>query len=116
MFTAVIQFVMCKCKMYDDSRPLKLLCVVLYKNVKTIIIIIILVIIFIQGIYNCIPETNHVSRVYSVAAVFVFTICVTCNIISPMKCLLLLLLFEFLTSQLSAGKHSPILGFNNQQE
>jgi hypothetical protein len=26
------------------------------------------------------------------------------------------LLFEFLTSQLSAGKHSPILGFNNQQE
>jgi hypothetical protein len=30
--------------------------------------------------------------------------------------LLLLLLFEFLTSQLSARKHSPILGFNNQQE
>jgi hypothetical protein len=30
--------------------------------------------------------------------------------------LLLLLLFEFLTSQLSAGKHSPILGFNDQQE
>jgi hypothetical protein len=30
--------------------------------------------------------------------------------------LLLLLLFEFLTPQLSAGKHSPILGFNNQQE
>jgi hypothetical protein len=30
--------------------------------------------------------------------------------------LLLLLLFEVLTSQLSAGKHSPILGFNNQQE
>jgi hypothetical protein len=24
---------------------------------------------FIQGIYCCIPETNHVSRVYSVAAV-----------------------------------------------
>jgi hypothetical protein len=30
--------------------------------------------------------------------------------------MLLLLLFEFLTSQISAGKHSPILGFNNQQE
>jgi hypothetical protein len=29
---------------------------------------------------------------------------------------LLLLLFEFLTSQLSAGKHSPILRFNIQQE
>jgi hypothetical protein len=27
-----------------------------------------------------------------------------------------LLLFAFLTAQLSAGKHSPILGFNNQQE
>jgi len=33
------------------------------------IIIIILVITFIQGIYNYIPETNHVSRVYSFAAV-----------------------------------------------
>ena len=32
-------------------------------------IIIILVITFMQGIYNCIPETNHVSRVCSVAAV-----------------------------------------------
>jgi hypothetical protein len=29
---------------------------------------------------------------------------------------LLLLLFEFLTSQLSAGKPLPILGFNNQQQ
>jgi hypothetical protein len=34
-----------------------------------IIIIIILVITFMQGIYNYIPETNHVSTVYSVAAV-----------------------------------------------
>jgi hypothetical protein len=31
--------------------------------------IIILVITFMQGIYNYIPETNHVSRVYSVAGV-----------------------------------------------
>jgi len=34
-----------------------------------IIIIIILVITFMQGIYNQIPQTNYVSRVYSVAAV-----------------------------------------------
>ena len=34
-----------------------------------IIIIIILVITFLQGIYNYIPETNHVSSVLSVAAV-----------------------------------------------
>jgi hypothetical protein len=36
---------------------------------RTLIIIIILVITFMQGIYNYIPETNQVSRVYSVAAV-----------------------------------------------
>jgi hypothetical protein len=34
-----------------------------------IINIIILVITFMQDIYNYIPETNHVSGVYSVAAV-----------------------------------------------
>jgi hypothetical protein len=34
-----------------------------------IIIIVILVITFMQGIYICIPETNHVSRINSVAAV-----------------------------------------------
>ena len=31
--------------------------------------IIIFVITFMQGIYNYLPETNHVSRVQSVAAV-----------------------------------------------
>jgi len=34
-----------------------------------IIIIIILVITYIHGIYNYVPETNHISTVYSVAAV-----------------------------------------------
>jgi hypothetical protein len=34
-----------------------------------IIIIIILVITFMHGIYNYIPETNRVSRVYNIAAV-----------------------------------------------
>jgi hypothetical protein len=34
-----------------------------------IIIIIIIIITFMQDIYNYIPETNHVSRAYSVAAV-----------------------------------------------
>jgi len=34
-----------------------------------IIIIIILVITSMHGIYNYVPETNHVSSVYSVAAV-----------------------------------------------
>jgi len=35
----------------------------------TIIIIIITIITFMQGICNYVPETNHVSRVYSVVAV-----------------------------------------------
>ena len=34
-----------------------------------IIIIIIIITTFMQGIYKYIAETNHVSRVYSVAAV-----------------------------------------------
>ena len=34
-----------------------------------IFIIIILVILFMQGIYNYIPDTNHVYTVYSAAAV-----------------------------------------------
>ena len=31
--------------------------------------IIVIIIVVMQGIYNCIPETNHNSRVYSVAAI-----------------------------------------------
>jgi len=42
-------------------------------NFSIVIIIIIIIIIhvttFMQGIYNYIPDKNHVSRVYSVAAV-----------------------------------------------
>ena len=40
--------------------------------VVVVVIITIFVITFIQGIYNHIPETNHVSRVYCVAAVLHF--------------------------------------------
>ena len=50
-----------------------------------IIIIIILVIAVMQGIYNYIPETNHVSIVYSCS---VFTICATRNVMSLVKCVL----------------------------
>jgi hypothetical protein len=49
---------------------------------KNGIIIIIILITFMQGIYNYIPETNHVSRVYIVAAVlhlpFVLHVMVFC--------------------------------------
>jgi hypothetical protein len=37
--------------------------------VVIIIVVVILVITFMQGFYNYLPETNPVSRVYSVAAV-----------------------------------------------
>jgi hypothetical protein len=40
-----------------------------YLFIIIIVIIIILVITRMQGIYNYMPETNHVSTVYSVAAV-----------------------------------------------
>jgi len=36
-----------------------------------------------QGIYNYMPETDHVSKEYIVAPLF--TICVTCNVISPVQ-------------------------------
>jgi hypothetical protein len=35
----------------------------------SVIIIIIIIISFMQGISTYIPETNHVSRIYSVAAI-----------------------------------------------
>jgi hypothetical protein len=45
------------------------ICILILIILLLIIIIIIPVITFTQGIYNYIPETNHVSRVQSVAAV-----------------------------------------------
>jgi hypothetical protein len=38
-------------------------------NVRKAVIISIFVVTFMQGIYNYIPETNHVSKAYGVAAV-----------------------------------------------
>ena len=48
-----------------------------------IVFIIFLVITFMQGIYNCIPETNHISRVYCSCSVF--TVRATCNVMSTVK-------------------------------
>jgi hypothetical protein len=42
--------------------------VMMERGVLQIHIIFILDIIFMQGIYNDIPKTNHVARAYSVAA------------------------------------------------
>jgi len=59
----------------------------MHKNASIIVIIIIIIIImpvitFVQCIYNCIPETNHVSRVYRVAvALYLQFTLSTCNVI-----------------------------------
>jgi hypothetical protein len=43
------------------------------------------------GLYNYMPETNHVSSVYSTAAVLsVDTTYETCNVISQVECFVLL--------------------------
>jgi hypothetical protein len=59
-----------------------------------IIIIIILVITSMQGIYNYIPETNHISRVISIAAVLYLQFVLRVMLFRPWNtfCLLLLLL------------------------
>ena len=43
--------------------------IIIVINVVVIVVVIIPVITFMQGMYNYTPETKHVSRVYSVAAV-----------------------------------------------
>jgi len=53
--------------MSDFDIVLLLCCVV--TDIIIIIIIIIFVINFMHGIYNYTPETNHISRVYSVAVI-----------------------------------------------
>jgi len=49
-----------------------------------------------QGIYNYIPETSHVSTVHSVAAVLVLTICVTCYVVSHIKYVLYVYISTFI--------------------
>jgi membrane protein YdbS with pleckstrin-like domain len=53
-----------------------------------IIIIIILVITIMQGIYNYIPETNHVYRVYSVGAVMYLQFVLHVVLLHPLKYIL----------------------------
>ena len=54
------------------------------------VIIIFLVITFMRGIYNHIPETNHVSRLYSVAAVLHYNLYyIPCYFAPAIYCVLL---------------------------
>jgi len=57
-----------------------------------IIIIIILVITFMQSIYNYIPETNHVSRVYRVAAVLYLQFVLHVMLFRPEICIIIIII------------------------
>ena len=89
-----------------------------------IIIIITLVITFMQGIYNYVPETNHVSRVYSVAAFLYFQfvlrvmlcyvmLCyvMLCYVISPVKCVLYFHVSTFSSAQYGCFFGSSLISF-----
>ena len=67
---------------------------------KFFFIIVILVVTFMQGIYNYVPETNHVSMVYSDAAVLYLQFVLHGMLFLPRNMLLLLLL-------LSSSSSSP---------
>ena len=51
---------------------------------RLLLLLLLFVITFMQGIYNYVPETNHVSRVYCVAAV------------ASLQCVLYVMLFRML--------------------
>jgi len=55
-----------------------------------IIIIIIISISFMQGIYTYIPETNHVPREYSVAAILLLLSMVLISLVSVFTLIVLL--------------------------
>jgi len=58
--------------------------------VYLLFLLLLLVTTFMQGIRNYIPETNHVSRVYSLAGIVYLPIYATCNGISRVRCCVLL--------------------------
>jgi hypothetical protein len=41
----------------------------LYKITELLLLLLLLLFTLMQGIYNYMPETNHISRVYSAAAI-----------------------------------------------
>ena len=50
-----------------------------------LLLLLLLLITFMQGIYNYIPETNHDSRVYNVAAILVVTFMVHVTLFRTMN-------------------------------
>ena len=58
--------------------------------INIIIVVVIFVITFVQSIYNYILETNHVSRVYSVAAVLYLQFVIRVMLFCAVTCCVLL--------------------------
>ena len=74
---------------------------------KPIINIIILVIVFMQGIYNYIPETTHVSTVHSVAAVLYLQSVLHVMLFLPRD---IYVLYAYISTSHSMCVHCPIYG------
>ena len=55
--------------------------------VGTFVIIIIIIISFMQGIYTCIPETNHVAREYSVSPILSLLFMVSISLVPALALL-----------------------------
>ena len=66
LVTILVCLQLCSCCCYFYCNNIIIISV---RRLIIIIIIIISVITFLQGLCNYVPETNHVSRIYSVAAV-----------------------------------------------
>jgi len=72
------------------SLQAKLLVIPLYTIIIIIIIFIIIIVIiisFMQGIYTYIPETNYVSREYSVAVILLLLFMVLISLVSVLNLL-----------------------------
>ena len=63
-------------------------CISIVRSLYFRLLLLLLVITFMQGVYNCVPETNHVFKVFSVAAILLFQFMLyaiygICEVISP---------------------------------
>jgi len=94
-----------------DSRPQKLLCIVLYRNVKILLSSSSAssLLSYLCWLFTIIYTWNKPCfEGIECCSCFVFTICARCNVISPMKCLLLSLLL-YNTVKYSAFEHLEIM-------
>ena len=68
-------------------------------------IIITLVITFMYGIYNYIPKTNNVHYGIQCCSCSVFTVCATCNVISPVNMFIIIIISSSSSGSSGACSH-----------